>query len=113
MTEFVLVSTTTASADEAEQIAQALLNQRLAACVQIIPQVRSIYRWAGEIEQAGEWLCLIKTRRSLLSHLEAAVIRQHSYDCPEIVAVPISGVRLKIAATGAGFLSTIRVKALM
>ena len=89
MTDFVLVSTTTASAAEAEQIATALVEQRLAACVQIIPQVQSVYRWEGKIEQSDERLCLAKTRRSLLSQVEAEIIRQHSYECPEIIAVPI------------------------
>ncbi|MGI9429971.1 MAG: divalent-cation tolerance protein CutA [Bythopirellula sp.] len=94
MTDFVLVSTTTASAAEAERIATALVEQRLAACVQIVPQVRSVYRWEGKIEQADERLCLAKTRRSLLPQVEAELLRQHSYECPEIIAVPIEASSL-------------------
>ena len=92
MTDFVQVSTTTASAAEAEQIATALVEQHLAACVQIIPQIRSVYRWEGKIEQSDEQLCLIKTRRSLLPQVEAEVIRWHAYQCPEFITVPIEAV---------------------
>jgi periplasmic divalent cation tolerance protein len=97
MTDFVLVSTTTASATAAEQIATTLVEQRWAACVQIIPQVRSVYRWEGKIERADEHLCLVKTRRSLLPQVEAEVLRQHAYECPEIIALPIE-------ASSAGYL---------
>ena len=89
MTEYLLVSTTTASEQQAQQIATALVEQRLAACVQIVPQVRSVYRWEGKVEQAGEWLCLAKTRRSLLPQVETEILRQHDYECPELVAVSI------------------------
>lgn len=89
MTDFVLLSTTAGTAEEAEKIASALVEQRLAACVQIIPKIRSIYRWQDKIEHSDEWLCLIKTRRALLGQVEAEIIEQHSYDCPEIVAIPI------------------------
>ena len=91
MTDFLQVSTTTSSVEEAQQIATALVEQRLAACVQMIPQVLSVYRWEGTIEQANEWLCVAKTRRSLLSQVEAEILRLHSYDCPEFVAVSIEG----------------------
>ncbi len=89
MTEYVQLSTTTATVEEAEEIATALVEQRLAACVQIIPQVRSVYRWQGKVEQADEWLCLVKTRRSLLPQVEAEIGRRHSYECPELIAVSI------------------------
>lgn len=89
MTDYLQVSTTAATADEAERIAAVLVEQRLAACVQIIPQLRSVYRWQGKVEQANEWLCLIKTRRSLFDEVEAEIRRLHSYDCPEIIAVTI------------------------
>lgn len=92
MTDFVQVSTTTASAAEAEQIATALVEQHLAACVQIIPQIRSVYCWEGKIEHSDEQLCLIKTRRSLVPQVEAEVIRCHAYQCPEIITVPIEAV---------------------
>ena len=89
MTDFVILSTTTGSSEEAEQIAAALVEQRLAACVQILPQVRSIYRWQDKIENSEEHLCLVKTRRSLVPQVEAEITKRHSYDCPEIVAMPI------------------------
>jgi len=89
MTDYLQLSTTTATAQQAEEIAKALVEQRLAACVQIIPQVRSVYRWQGKIEQADEWLCLVKTHRSLLSQVEAEICQRHSYECPELIAVPV------------------------
>ncbi len=89
MTDFVLLSTTAGTAAEAEQIATSLVEQRLAACVQIIPQVRSVYRWEDKIEHSDEWLCLVKTRRALTQQVEAAISRLHSYECPEIIVVPI------------------------
>ena len=90
MSEYLQVSTTTSTASEAEAIAAALIEKHLAACAQIIPQVRSVYRWQGKIEQADEWLCLIKTRHALLLQVEAEIKRLHSYDCPEIIAVAIT-----------------------
>ena len=89
MTDYMQLSTTTATAEEAQQIATALVEMRLAACVQIIPQVRSVYRWQGKVEQADEWMCLVKTRRSLLPQVEAEIGRWHSYECPELIAVSI------------------------
>lgn len=89
MTDFVQLSTTTSTAAEANEIATALVELRLAACVQIVPQVRSVYRWQGKVDQADEWLCLIKTRHPLLPQVEAEICRRHSYECPEIIAVPI------------------------
>ena len=64
MSEYIQVATTTDSKQQAEQIAQTLVEQRLAACVQIAGPIQSVYRWQGNIEQAEEWHCTIKTRRS-------------------------------------------------
>jgi len=89
MTDYIQLSTTTSTADEAEAIAVALVELRLAACVQIVPQVRSVYRWQGKIEQVDEWLCLVKTHRSLVPQVEVEIAGRHSYECPEIVAVAI------------------------
>jgi periplasmic divalent cation tolerance protein len=87
--EFIQVVTTTASQDGAKKIAQALLDQRLAACVQMIGPVKSMYRWKGQIEMAVEWQCWIKTRRAKYEAV-ANVIRQlHTYEVPEILAMPI------------------------
>jgi len=89
MTDYLQVSTTTATREEAEAIATALVEKHLAACVQIISQVRSIYRWQGKVEQADECLCLVKTTRDRLPQVEAEIKRLHAYDCPEIIAVEI------------------------
>jgi len=89
MTDFIQIATTTATAEQAEQIAQALVTDRLAACVQISSPIRSVYRWQGKVEQATEWLCVIKTRQTLFCTVEAKIRELHSYDCPEIVATPI------------------------
>lgn len=89
MTDHVQLWTTTDSAELAQQIATALVEQQLAACVQIVPQVRSVYRWQGKIEFTEECLCLVKTGRTLVGEVEALVRKLHTYDCPEIVVVAI------------------------
>lgn len=75
--------------EEAKRIAQALLEERLAACINIIDNVSSVYRWKGSIEAAQEVLLLIKTRAEKLEALETAVRRLHSYDLPEFVVLKI------------------------
>lgn len=90
MTAYVQVSTTTGSRDEADRIAAALVERRLAGCVQILGRIRSVYRWQGAVEQAEEWLCQIKTSGAQYANVEAAIRELHSYDCPEIIATPIS-----------------------
>lgn len=89
MTNFLQVTTTTASREEAERIAVALVELRLAGCVQVVGPVWSVYRWREAVEQADEWLCLIKTTREQYASVEAAVRERHSYECPELIAVPI------------------------
>ena len=89
MPEFVQVLTTVANREEAESIARALVEQRLAACVQILGPITSVYRWKGEVETAEEWQCLIKTRRGLYPEVERAIRLRHSYEVPEIIATPI------------------------
>ena len=78
------------AADEAAKIAHSLVNERLAACVNIVGPVRSIYRWQGAIEEAGEHLLVIKTRASLYAALERRVIELHSYEVPEVIALRIA-----------------------
>ena len=90
MDPFIQVTTTTAKREDAERIAGALVEGRLAACVQILGPLTSIYRWQGRIETAGEWLCLIKSRQSRYGGIEAAIRALHPYETPEIVAVPIT-----------------------
>jgi periplasmic divalent cation tolerance protein len=86
-----LVLVTCASAAEARRIARAAVEERMAACVTILPgAVTSIYRWKGRVESAREWLLLIKTSRKHLARLQVAVERLHSYDVPEFIALPIA-----------------------
>ena len=87
--EFVLILVTTGSQEEGERIAQALVDLRLAACVNIIAGLRSIYRWKEKIWDEGELLLLIKTRTALFQQVEGKIKELHSYEVPEIVAVPI------------------------
>jgi periplasmic divalent cation tolerance protein len=90
LTDKCLVLVTCASAAEARRIARAVVEQRLAACVNILPSaLTSIYRWTGKVESARERLLLIKTSRKRLAKLRAAVERLHSYDVPEFIALPI------------------------
>lgn len=87
--EVVIVLTTAGSAEEAHRISAALVERRLAACVQVVGPIQSRYRWAGQVETASEWLCLAKTTLDAYPALEAAVKEVHSYDVPEIVALPV------------------------
>ena len=91
MTDKRVVLVTCGTEEEASRIARALVEERLAACVNIVDApVRSVYRWKGRIETAEERLLLIKTRRGRLKALEAAVKRLHSYETPEMIALPIA-----------------------
>jgi periplasmic divalent cation tolerance protein len=89
MTDKIVVFSTCDSEEQARQIARALVEQRLAACVNILPNVRSIYRWKGEVEDAAEWLLIIKSRRDLMEQLRAAIGKVHSYEVPELLAIPV------------------------
>lgn len=91
MEKSVQATTTTDSRAAARRIARALVDRRLAACVQIVGPIESTYRWQGRIETSREWLCLIKTTRARLREVVAAVEMLHSYDTPEIIALPIDG----------------------
>lgn len=89
MTEFIVVLVTTGSEEEAEKIARNLVEGKLAACVNIVSPIRSMYRWEGKIVDDKEWLLLIKTCESLFSQVEKQVKEWHSYEVPEVVALPI------------------------
>lgn len=89
MGEHLQVLTTTGSEAEAERIATALVERRLAACVQTVGPVLSRYRWQGEVEVAREWQCLAKTTAARFAAVEATIRELHSYEEPEIVATPI------------------------
>lgn len=79
----------TAPPADAESLAQVMVEQRVAACVNIIPMVRSIYGWKGEICNDGEALLVIKTTAARLQQLEALVVEHHPYEVPEVIALPI------------------------
>lgn len=89
MAEYVQVLTTVGSEEEAATIAATLLEQRLAACVQTIGPIVSRYRWQGKLEEAREWQCLAKTDAALYGRVEAAIRDSHSYEEPEILAIPV------------------------
>jgi periplasmic divalent cation tolerance protein len=89
MTDILQIITTTASAEDARRIARALVEQRLAACVQIVGPIESVYRWQGKIETAGEFQCWIKTRSDLFDRVEQTIRQLHPYEVPEILAVPV------------------------
>jgi periplasmic divalent cation tolerance protein len=74
----------------AERIARLLIEKRLAACVNILSPCRSVYRWKGEVEDAEEFPMLVKTTRARYAELEAAIRKEHPYDLPEIVALPLA-----------------------
>jgi len=89
MTDKILVLTTASSQDEARKVGRSLVERLLAACVNIVPQVGSIYRWEGEVEEAEEWLLIVKTNRGAFERVRDAIKELHSYDVPECIAVGI------------------------
>jgi periplasmic divalent cation tolerance protein len=89
MTDKRVVLTTCASEDEARKIAHALVDRQLAACVNIVPQVESVYRWQDKLESAREWLLLIKTTAEQFPAVRDAIRELHSYDLPECIAITI------------------------
>jgi periplasmic divalent cation tolerance protein len=90
MKTYTQITTTTETKEQAQIIARYLVEEKLAACVQILGPIASTYRWKGKIETAEEWLCLIKTRGSLYVQVEEAIIKLHPYETPEIIATPIT-----------------------
>jgi len=89
MTDKRIVLTTAGSHSEAHKIAHALVEQRLAACVNIVPQVESIYRWQGAVETSQEWLLIVKTAASRLARLQQEVRKLHSYELPEFIVLGV------------------------
>ncbi len=86
----IVVIMTAANAEEAERIAEALVGAHLAACVQLLPEIRSVYQWKGEVARDTEVLLLAKTIRARFDKLEQAVRAIHSYETPEIIALPVT-----------------------
>ena len=89
MTDKRVVLTTCGSAEEARRIGQELVERRLAACVNIVSQVESVYRWEGEVEVATEWLLIIKTTADAFDALRNAIGELHSYNVPECIALAV------------------------
>jgi periplasmic divalent cation tolerance protein len=89
MTDQIVILSTCASEQEARKLAQLLVERRLAACVNVAPGIRSYYQWKGHIESSDEWLLLIKTSRELFAAVAAAIETEHSYEVPEVIALPI------------------------
>ncbi len=87
----VVVLVTAGSREEAEAIGRTLVENRLAACVNVVGPIRSIYRWQEAVEEADEHLLIVKARAADLAALEARVRAVHSYDVPEVVALPVAG----------------------
>jgi periplasmic divalent cation tolerance protein len=91
MTDHLVVLVTCRTAKDAERIARALVEARLAACGNILQSpVRSVYRWKNKVESAKEFLLLIKTSRRRFAKLQTAIIKLHSYEVPEIIALPVA-----------------------
>jgi periplasmic divalent cation tolerance protein len=91
MTDFQIVLSTCGDRETAERIAHRLVEQRLAACVNILPGVQSIYRWQGAVESETEVLMLIKTKATLVQEVQSAIASLHSYEIPELLVLPIAG----------------------
>ena|SRR3989338_10501107 len=89
MTKFIQIQTTTPKRSDAIKIAEALAKKRLSACTQIIGPIESVFRWKGKLVREKEWLCLIKTKKSLYQKVEREIKKIHPYDLPEIIATPI------------------------
>ena len=88
---FVIVLTTLPIDSDAERFASQLVEEKLAACVSVLPAMRSIYRWKGAVERADERQLLLKTSSTRLAALEAAIRARHPYEVPEFVVIPITG----------------------
>jgi len=91
MSDFQIVLCTCADREQAERIAHRLVELRLAACVNILPGVHSVYRWQGSVESAAEVLMLIKTRAALTREVQSTIAGLHSYEVPEFLVLPVSG----------------------
>lgn len=91
-TDAIAVFMTAANREEAERLAQMLVEKRLAACVQILPEMESVYRWQGKVERQSEVLLIAKTTAARFEELEKEARIVHSYETPEIVAFPLTAV---------------------
>ena len=90
MSDYCVVFVTCANGREAKKIAGELVSSKTAACVNILPGARSVYRWDGRVRESRENVLMIKSRRRLFSRISRIVRKNHSYSCPEIVSLPIT-----------------------
>ena len=89
MTDKIVVLSNCSSREEADRIARGLVEERLAACVNIVDGVRSVYHWQGKIEEGQETMLVIKSRRDLFDNLQQRLAAMHSYEVPEAIAIPV------------------------
>jgi len=87
--DFIIILITAGSIDEAQQISRALLDQKKVACVNIVPKISSLFWWQGKIDQENEVLLLAKTKKSKFPEIINLIKEVHSYDVPEVIALPI------------------------
>jgi len=85
----IVVLVTASSEEEATALGRSLIGQHLAACVNVLPKVQSIFQWEGKTSEEEEYLMVVKTRKSLFQDVEKTILADHSYDVPEIIALPI------------------------
>ncbi|MGI9101505.1 MAG: divalent-cation tolerance protein CutA [Terriglobales bacterium] len=91
MTDKRIVLTTVGAREEASKISRALVERQLAACVNLLGPIESVYRWKDKVETSAEWLLLVKTTKEALEEVEEAIRELHSYELPEFVVLPIEG----------------------
>ena len=89
MTEAIVVVCTMPSEDQAQEMARTLLQERLCACVNILPGVRSLYSWQGNLNEDSEVICLLKTERDRFEALKSRILELHPYELPEVIALPV------------------------
>ena len=90
MTRYIQVMTTAGNQEDAQEIAEAIVSKRLAACVQVIGPITSTYWWRAKIQTEEEWLCVMKSREDLYDRLQESVRQIHPYEVPEILATPVT-----------------------
>jgi periplasmic divalent cation tolerance protein len=89
MTDKIIVLTNCGSEDEARKVARLLVEARVAACVNIVPRIHSVYRWKGAIQEDTEWMLVIKSNQPAFETLRDEIRKAHSYELPEVVAIPV------------------------
>ncbi len=90
MSDALVVLVTVPNAETADKLGEALVGERLAACVNVVGGVRSVYRWQGAVERDAELLCVCKTTRAAFERLRARIVELHPYEVPEVIALPIA-----------------------